>query len=88
MICTKEHLPLNPVPSPPGCSQLLSTKALVSDSKRMQEMLPKTMNDLEQFNQLAVGSELQMIEPRRDVNVFLPSMGRQEEYEVPTSEKS
>jgi len=88
MICAKEHLPLNPVPSPPGCSQPLSTKALVSDSKRMQEMLPKTVNDLEQFNQLAVGSELQMIEPGREVNVFLPSMDRQEEYKVPRSEKS
>ena len=79
---------LNSCPLSPECSQLSSTQALVIEPKRTEEMLLKTVNDPEQFNQLAVGSELQMIEARREVNVFLPSIGRQQEYKVPRSEKS
>jgi PAS domain S-box-containing protein len=58
----------------------------ITDRKKAEEKLHKTITDLQRFNRLSVGRELQMIELKREVNDLLQSMGRQEKYEIPTSE--
>jgi PAS domain S-box-containing protein len=58
----------------------------ITERKLAEEELAKTMSNLQRFNRLAVGRELQMIELKREVNDLLRSMDRQEKYRTPTSE--
>ena len=58
----------------------------ITDRKEAEEKLHKTITDLQRFNRVSVGRELQMIELKREVNDLLHSMGRQEKYKIPTSE--
>ena len=55
----------------------------ITNHKKAEEALKETMRDIERFNRLAVGRELQMIELKREVNDLLYSMGRQEKYRIP-----
>ncbi|MHC4532409.1 MAG: cache domain-containing protein [Planctomycetota bacterium] len=48
--------------------------------KEVEEKLEKKMEELGQFNKLAVGRELQMIEIKKEVNNLLRELGREEKY--------
>jgi PAS domain S-box-containing protein len=58
----------------------------ITERKRAEKELARTVSNLQRFNRLAVGRELQMIELKREVNDLLRSMDRQEKYRTPTSE--
>ncbi len=65
--------------------QILEYSLDITERKLAEEKLHKTMTDLERFNRLAVGRELQMIELKREVNYLLHSIGRREKYKIHTS---
>ena len=56
----------------------------ITEHKETEDRLRRTMSNLERFNRLAVGRELQMIELKREVNDLLRSMGREEKYRIPS----
>jgi len=50
------------------------------ERKRAQEELKGTVEELEQFNNLAVGRELRMIELKKEIDTLLRQFGREEKY--------
>ena len=54
----------------------------ITERKRAEKELAKTVSNLRRFNRLAVGREKRMIALKREVNDLLRSMGRQEEYTI------
>jgi len=48
--------------------------------KEVEAKLEKKMNELSQFNKLAVGRELQMIELKKEIDDLLRELGREEKY--------
>ena len=52
----------------------------ITEHKKTEEMLSHKMNELSQFNKLAVGRELQMVELKKEVDYLLRELGRQEKY--------
>ena len=48
--------------------------------KEVEEKLEKKMHELRQFNKLAVGRELQMIELKKEIDDLLRELGREEKY--------
>lgn len=48
--------------------------------KEVEEKLEKKMEELGQFNKLAVGRELQMIEMKKEIDNLLRELGREEKY--------
>jgi HAMP domain-containing protein len=52
----------------------------IADRKKAEERLQDNVKELEQFNQLAVGRELKMIELKEQVNELLRQLGRAEEF--------
>ncbi len=59
-------------------------KTEIAERKKAEHALKKSMTDLERFNRIAVGRELQMIELKREVNELLQSMDRKEKYRIST----
>ncbi|MCK4751981.1 MAG: hypothetical protein KAS75_00945 [Planctomycetes bacterium] len=53
----------------------------ITERKLAKDELQKKMEELEQFNKLAVGRELRMIELKKEVNTLLSETGRDEKYE-------
>lgn len=54
----------------------------VTERREAEEVLKENLNELEQFNQLAVGRELRMIELKQEINQVLESVGKKPAYEV------
>ena len=52
----------------------------ITEHKKTEEKLSNKMNELSQFNKLAVGRELQMVELKKEVDDLLRELGRQEKY--------
>jgi len=52
----------------------------ITDRKTSEERLRKNITELERFNRLAVGRELQMIELKKEINTLLAELGREERY--------
>jgi len=50
--------------------------------KQAEEKLSETVKDLEQFNKMAVGRELRMIELKKEINALLAELDREEKYET------
>lgn len=65
----------------------MTLRTEITERKRAEEALQKTMRDLKRFNRLAVGREHRMIELKREVNDLLHSMGRQQKFETPSQRK-
>ncbi len=59
---------------------LESTTTSIEKLQQAEEELQKTVKELEQFNNLAVGRELQMIELKKEIDVLLREFGREEKY--------
>jgi len=57
----------------------------LTERKKEEKKLRKTVTDLERFNRLVVERELQMIELKREINDLLLSTGHKEKYKIPTS---
>jgi PAS domain S-box-containing protein len=58
----------------------------VTEQRKAEDKLRKTIEDMKRFNRLAVGRELKMIELKKEVDNLLLSMGRQEKYETHMSD--
>lgn len=58
----------------------------ITERKRAEEELAKTLADLERFNRLAVGRELRMIELKREVNGMAGKAGLEAPYDLSFAE--
>lgn len=65
-----------------GKKAILSIARDVTDRKRVEEAQKTRLNELELFQRLTVGRELTMIDLKREVNVLLVELGRQDKYKV------
>jgi PAS domain S-box-containing protein len=54
----------------------------VTEQKRMEVELKKSMTELERFNRLAVGRELKMIELKKEINAFHELLGKEPRYKI------
>ena len=54
----------------------------ITDKKKAEKTMKENMEDLEQFNRLAVGREEKMILLKEEINRLLKEMGRDEKYEI------
>lgn len=54
----------------------------VTEQKRMDDELKKSMAELERFNRLAVGRELKMIELKNEVNRLCERLGEEPRYRI------
>jgi len=61
-------------------SQMIEYSLDITDRKKEEEQTQKHLIELEHFNQLAVGRELQMIELKKEVDALLREMGRGDKY--------
>jgi PAS domain S-box-containing protein len=52
----------------------------ITEHKKTEEKLNHKMNELSQFNKLAVGRELQMIELKKEIDDLLRELNREEKY--------
>lgn len=52
----------------------------ISNRKRAEKELKKTMNQLERFNKIAVNRELRMVELKKEINKLLEKAGEPEKY--------
>lgn len=52
----------------------------ISDRKRVEKELKKTMNQLERFNKIAVNRELRMVELKTEINKLLKKAGEPNKY--------
>lgn len=55
--------------------------------KKIEEHLVKTNKDLETFNTMAVGRELQMISLKKEINALNAKLGKKEPYDLSFTEK-
>lgn len=54
----------------------------ITESKKAEENLRENLDELEKFNQLAVGRELRMIDLKQEINDLLKTLGKEPEYEI------
>lgn len=54
----------------------------ITDQKRTEDELKKKNEDLEKFNQMAVGRELKMIELKKEINALSVKSGRELKYKI------
>lgn len=54
----------------------------ITERKKGEEELIKTINELRQFNALTVGREVRMIELKSEINALLQAAGMQEKYRI------
>ena len=60
----------------------VAVKEEITDRKKIEEKLRKTMADMKNFNKAAVGREMRMIELKRDINHLLEERGDPARYNV------
>jgi PAS domain-containing protein len=53
----------------------------ITEQATANEVVLKNVNDLEQFNRLAVGRETRMIELKQEINLLLVELGRSQKYQ-------
>ena len=54
----------------------------ITKRKTAEEKMRNNLDELEKFNQLAVGRELRMVELKQQINDLLKSLGKKPEYEI------
>jgi len=54
----------------------------ITDRRQMEEELRRNLEELEQFNKLAVGRELKMIQLKEEINELMGQLGQGEKYEI------
>lgn len=62
--------------------KLTGTQQDITNQKEAEVVLQGKLEELEEFNQLAVGRELKMIELKKEINELLNNMGMDAEYEI------
>jgi len=63
-------------------SGILSIGTDITERKQAEELLKKRMNELEIFNEAAVGRELKINEHRKEINELLEKLGKKAKYEI------
>jgi PAS domain S-box-containing protein len=54
----------------------------ITERKRAEEQLHKTVDELKRFNNLTVNRELQMVALKQEINALLKNAGEQEKYRI------
>lgn len=54
----------------------------ITERKHMEKELRRNVEELEQFNKLAIGRELKMIQLKEEINELLGQLGQDEKYEI------
>ena len=54
----------------------------ITERKHMEEELRRNVEELEQFNKLAIGREIKMIQLKEEINELLNQLGQGEKYEI------
>ena len=62
--------------------QNLQQAHVIAKLEQTEEALYRYMEELEQFNRLAVGRELRMIELKREVNQLCERLGEKQPYDL------
>ena len=60
----------------------------ITDRKKMENDLKKTIKELKQFKEVTVGRENQMIELKKEINRLSRKLGKPEPYNVLLSEEA
>jgi C4-dicarboxylate-specific signal transduction histidine kinase len=63
-----------------GINQELTRE--LAERRRVQAKWESNIHELEEFNRLAVGRELRMIELKQEINALLEELGQSEKYEI------
>ena len=63
-------------------ASFLSIGSDISEHKQLMEELKQRNEELERFNRLSVGRELQMIELKRQINELSQQLGRQPPFDL------
>ena len=53
-----------------------------TEQKRMEEELRRNLDELERFNNLAIGREIKMIQLKQEVNEFMSQLGQGAKYKI------
>jgi PAS domain-containing protein len=62
--------------------RIIGTQQDVTERRAVEMLARERMRELEEFNRVAVGRELRMIELKQQINELLASLGRDRKYEL------
>jgi len=63
-------------------ARITGTIADITERKRAEESLRENLDELEKFNQVAIGRELRMIGLKQEINDLLQDSGKDLKYEI------
>jgi PAS domain-containing protein len=82
----EDHMPsgrvIDLVRAPTASGGIVAICNDVTERRQAEEELREKLEELEQFNKLAVGRELRMIDLKKEINDLLQGMGKDSEYEI------
>ena len=61
----------------------LAIRAVITERKKMDEVLRDKTSRLERFQNLTVGRELEMVKLKEEINSLLEQLGQPKRYEAP-----
>ena len=63
-------------------THFVAVKQDITERKHMEADLRQNVEELEQFNKLAIGREIKMIQLKEEINELLGQLGQSEKYEI------
>jgi len=62
--------------------RMIGTNTDITEYKRAEEILQEHAHNMERFNKLAIGRELQMINLKKEINALLAELNRAKKYVI------